>query len=129
MSIKSLNTVLRLNATSCLGFGITFVLLPVQVAQHLGAVTPLVLQIIGALLIFNGAHLILASLRRKPLCAEVLYFVLGDFLWVAATLVLLALQIGITTSAGAVSATAIALLVGFFGYAQFRAARQVCAKN
>ncbi|MDA0577454.1 MAG: hypothetical protein O3B24_05080 [Verrucomicrobia bacterium] len=124
--MKPLSTILRLNAASCILFGLLFASAPEWTSALIGNAAPLVLRIVGLGLILNGAHLLFASSRSKPLCPELLYFVLGDFAWVVATVVLLVLGVGVTTTAGIVAAILIAMLVGSLGFMQFRHARRLC---
>lgn len=118
--MTALKTILRLNAASCIGFGALFVAAPTAAAAFLGAppAPDMALWVLGALLIFNGLHLLHASLRANPPKALVLYFSAGDFLWVAGTVVLVAAGVWITTPAGIAAAAAVAAAVGGMGLAQ-----------
>lgn len=117
-----LRVVLRLNAVSCIGFGVTFMLIPDKIPEFLGTLSDASPWIfwIGVLLLVNGIHLVLASLRRvlKPL--EVLYFVVGDFLWVMGSFAVLGFTPWISSSPGQVATVAVALMVGILGYLQWR---------
>lgn len=115
-----LKTILRLNAGSCIGFGVLFVAAPAGVAAFLGAppAPDTVLRLLGALLILNGIHLLHTSLRAIPPKALVFYFSAADFLWVAGTAVLVAAGVWITTPAGIAAAAAVAAAVGGMGLAQ-----------
>lgn len=106
--MTSLAFVLRLNAASCLGFGVLFVALPGEVALTLGAAPPGVVFGLGLVLLVNGGHLALASLRSRPIEAEILWFSLSDMAWWLASLALIAAGVWITTPLG----VALALLVG-----------------
>jgi len=112
-----IQTVLRANAASCLIFGFLFVLMPVSIAGFLGDPPVPVIFILGILLVLNGSHLVWASLRRAP-ALEILYFSAGDFLWVAVTMILIALGIWITKPPGIIAALAVAAIVGLFGVLQ-----------
>jgi len=116
--MKPLNLLLRLNAASCLGFGALFVLQPEAVAAFLGAAPALLVSIIGAVLIFNGLHLVLASLRKRVITLEIWYFSFGDLAWVTLTIWFLALGLFITTPAGAAAALIVAAGVGALGLLQ-----------
>lgn len=106
--MTSLAVVLRLNAASCLGFGALFAILPGEVSLVLGAAPPGVVFGLGLVLLANGGHLALASLRSRPIEAEILWFSFGDMAWWIASLALIAAGVWVTTPLG----IALALLVG-----------------
>lgn len=121
-----LKTVLRLNAASCLGFGVLFLAAPGAVRAVLGSAPALVIAAIGAVLVLNGAHLMLASSRpARP--AELRYFAAGDVAWVAGTLGLAASGLWITEPGGIAATVAVAAMVGCFGLLQWRLAAEVAA--
>jgi len=115
----SLAYVLRLNAASCLSFGALFVAVPSAVASALGNVSPTVIAVLGAVLLVNAAHLLLASARTRPFQAEILWFSIGDMAWWLTTLILIAAGVWITTPVGVVLALLVALLVAALGLGQF----------
>ena len=110
--------VLRLNAASCLGFGALFMAIPSEVSSTLGHVSPAVLFGIGGALLVNGAHLLFASTRTRPLPAEILWFSMGDMAWWLATLTLIATGVWITTPLGIWLAFLVALCVAALGLGQ-----------
>jgi len=71
-------------------------------------------------------HLIYASNREKPICTEILYFVLGDFLWVIGMLALVLAGVGITSTKGIIVSLIIAIMVGTFGYMQILGYKSEC---
>lgn len=113
--MTSLQIALRLNAASCLGFGVVFVAVPGPTAAFLGTMPETLVLPIGAVLVLNGLHLAWASTRVRPIWPEILWFSLGDMLWWLASLGLLALGIWITSPAGTVAAWGTALLVAGLG--------------
>jgi len=117
----TLATVLRLNALSCLGFGVLFGLVPGPVAAALGTPPVWLVAALGAGLVGNGALLWL-SVRggRSPRRAEVLFFSLGDAAWVVGTLALIVAGIWIVTPGGRVAALVVGAMVGALGLAQWR---------
>lgn len=119
----TLASLLRLNAASCLGFGLAFVLFPGAVSTFLGTFPPVLIVWLGAILMANGVHLVWASLRQPP-ALEVRYFALGDFLWVALSLALVASGGWIATGPGAAATLAVAAGVGAMGALQWRMAGQ-----
>ena len=124
--MPDLKTVLRLNALSCVGFGALFIAVPGTVAAFLGAPPApswLVLAT-GVILIGNGVHLIWASRMEQLPRSLVLYFSSGDFGWVAGSALLLVLELWVTTPAGQVAATIVALLVGALGTLQLLSLRR-----
>ncbi len=124
----TLNHVLRANATSCILFGVVFLSMPSAVADFLSTkmqVSSVVLQILGLGLILNGLHLAWASKAISPSKAIILYFSLGDFVWVLATLALIGAGIWITTTTGIFVAMLVALLVGIMGYFQLKKLREL----
>ena len=118
--MEKLRLVLRANAASCIGFGALFVAAPAATASFLGDGPALLFQIIGAGLVLNGLHLIVASLRAELVRREVQYFSVGDFLWGAGTLALLAAGAVIQTPAGIAAALAVGAVVVLMGALQVR---------
>ncbi len=116
--MASLKHILRLNAVSCIGFGVLFVFKPAAVAEFLGTMPALLLLAIGGLLIGNGAHQILAAWRSRPIEAEVLWFSMGDLVWWLGSLGILAANLWITTPAGTISVFVVAAMVAGLGAAQ-----------
>ncbi len=121
--MTTLRTVLRLNAASCIGFGLLFLIMPSQLAQFLSSQAPapsLVLQLIGIVLLANGLHLVWTSNQPELKKALILYFSLGDFLWVAGTLILLMAGLWVTSVAGISAAIVVAITVGCLGVMQVK---------
>lgn len=119
----SLKTTLLMNACSCLIFGGIFAGFPRQVAVFLGGSTPapqLVMLLLGGVLVVNGIHLVWAAHRHQPGRLLIRYFSLGDFLWVAASAVLLLCGWWITTIEGQVASLLVALMVGGLGLIQWQ---------
>lgn len=117
----TLKTVMRANAASCIIFALIFLLNPAATAAFLGGEIPapdLVFLILGAVLMFNGLHLVWISSNPMPNKLWVLYFSFGDFLWVIATAVLLFSGIWITTGIGMIASILVAAVVGIFGVLQ-----------
>lgn len=127
--MKFLKTALLLNASSCIIFGAIFVAFGGSVSQFIGNPFGWVVPVLGAILLFNGLHLVFASRRAKPICPEILYFVAGDFLWVVGTLVLVGLGLVITSPQGTLVSLLIAVMVGAFGVMQVVGYKRVCAKS
>ena len=111
----SLVYVLRLNAASCLSFGALFMSIPGEIASVLGSASPTLLVGLGAILLANGVHLLLASIRKRPLPLEILWFSMGDMAWWLGTLTLIATDVWITTVTGVVLALLVALCVAALG--------------
>lgn len=118
IAMNSLKHVLRLNAASCIIFGGLGVLIPAGISAFLGDAPAWLIQIIGAVLIANGLHLILASMRATPQPWEVLYFSLGDLAWWLGSTFLIAAKIWVTTAIGAIAVFVIGLGVAAMGIAQ-----------
>jgi hypothetical protein len=118
----SLATVLRLNAASCLGFGLLFSLAPGATADFLGTPPVWLIVALGAGLVGNGILLWLCQRHgRAPRRHEVLFFSIGDGLWVVFSVVLVASGLWITTSGGRIAALVVASGVGAMGALQWRA--------
>lgn len=119
----TLQSTLRMNASTCIGFGLLFSLIPDSVAHFLSATSPapsLVLLILGLGLIFQGAHLFWASLQIQPSKALILYFSLGDFAWMLASVFLMLLGVWVNSPLGVLYASLVALMVGFLGVMQIK---------
>ena len=111
----------RLNALSCIGFGIVFIFVPIPVGAFLGAVASDIVRWIGIGLCVNGLHLSLVSLRHRIRRGEVIYFLLGDAAWVLGSLVVVSPFFGLIQNPPAIAATlAVALFVGMLGVLQAR---------
>lgn len=119
----SLQSVLRLNAASCIGFGLLFISLPLQTAAFLAneQIAPAwFIAVLGAGLTLNGAGLLLTARQRPPRTLLVRLFSLGDLLWVLATLVLIVTGWWINSAAGIGAALLVAATVGSMGWLQWQ---------
>ncbi|MFC3194114.1 hypothetical protein ACFODZ_07665 [Marinicella sediminis] len=121
--MNNIRTILQLNALNCLLFGALFVFLPAQVSQFLSSSHPmpeLVMAILGVVLNLFG--LLLLWLAKKPHINKgwVLMVAVADFSWVLFTVVLLLLQVWVTTVNGMTAAGLIAILVGWFGWLEWQ---------
>ena len=125
-----LRSTLRLNATTCVGFGALFALAPDSVGAFLDGFSPAILQWIGIGLIANGLHLGFASTRKSIGRGEMIYFILGDLLWVLGSFVLAGLVPGVIHSLPAISATlGIAMVVGCLAVLQTRWGWEVLTRS
>lgn len=116
--MTSLAYVLRLNSASCLGFGGLFVLIPDIVADTLGAAPPIAVFGLGILLLVNGVHLAIASLRKRPNRLEIIWFSISDMVWWLASLGLIAAGVWVTSATGITLALLVAIGVAALGLAQ-----------
>ena len=124
----TIKNILRANATSCFIFGLIFLLLPLQTSMFLAAndeAPELVIQLLGVILLLNTAHLIWTSLQVKLNKHLILYFALGDFIWVIISLFLLINALWITTILGMITTLIVAIIVGTFGLLQFMKAKNM----
>ena len=119
----TLKTALRMNASTCLGFGLLFISLPGTVARFLSLqpADNLLFIILGLGLITQGCHLIWASMQTAPSRALILYFSFGDFAWVLASIFLMVLGYWITTPLGMLYSSLVAAMVGALGLLQMQA--------
>jgi len=119
---------MRANATSCIGFGAIFSLFSEDVTKFLSVSSQapsLVFLLLGLILLFNGFHLIWASFKTMPSKFLVLYFSIGDYIWVLATLYLILAEMWITTPMGITAALLVAIVVGTFGWLQMVARKKM----
>lgn len=117
----TLSSVMKANAISCIVFGSTFLFFYEEVKRFLSVgvqVPNTVLILLGAVLFFNGLHLMWASLKSKPSQYLVLYFSIGDAIWVIISVFLLLTGIWITTPLGIVVTLIVSAMVGAFGWLQ-----------
>ncbi len=119
--MKNLKIALRLNAASCLVFGLLFVVMPAATGNFLGVSSAMAITIVGAALLVNGAHLLVASSRQQVHPMEVYYFSVGDLLWVNVTLMLVASESFLPTPISKVAALLVAAFVGSVGVLQLMA--------
>lgn len=126
----SLHNVMRANAMSCMVFGVLFALLPGQVAVFLGGTAPaprIYILALGVMLIIHGMHLVWASRQARPKKQLILYFSLGDFIWVIASVGLMLLGVWITSYTGVIATSLVAVMVGIFGILQLTGIKAVNA--
>ncbi len=116
--MNSLKIALRLNAMSCISFGLLGFLIPARISTFLGDPPVSLLQALGAVLIVNGLHLIIASSRTTLKEWEVVYFSLGDLVWWLGSNFLISANVWITTPVGAITMFVIALGVAVIGVMQ-----------
>lgn len=125
--MKRLRLVLMLNGSSCVIFGLLFILAPSSVAAFLAdkaaAPTALILAL-GVGLLVNGLALFATSRASEPNRRMVGFFSFGDALWVVGTLVLVATGTWIDRMPGIAAALSVAVVVGTFGWLQWRALAQ-----
>ena len=117
----TLSNIMKTNAFSCIGFGFTFLFLSEEVQNFLSAnnqAPSIVFTVLGVGLIFNGLHLIWASLKLMPSKHLVIYFSIGDFIWVLGTSYLLVVGMWITTPTGITATLLVSGMVGIFGLLQ-----------
>lgn len=115
-----LKAVLRANGASCAIFGTLFVIAGPLTAGFLGTPPVLLLQLLGLGLLINAAMLIATSLRTLPNRKMILFFSLGDAIWVLATGAILASGLWVTTTGGIIGATIVAMFVGACGLMQWK---------
>lgn len=116
--MTSLRILLRLNAASCLAFGMIFILMSGAVSGFLGDMPTGVVRIVGLGLIVNGLHLAVASRRTVIHPVEVVYFSLGDLVWWLGSLLLIANGSWITTSSGVIVTIFVACGISGLGIVQ-----------
>lgn len=114
-----LSRILIANAASCLLFGLLFALFPVAVANFVGDPPQLLVRILGIGLALNGLLLMLVARKDAPSLMEVMPFVAGDTIWVAATLALIASGLWIETPHGIFASLIVALWVAACGLGQY----------
>lgn len=116
--MTSLKSILRINAISCLVFGILFLAATNSVAIFLGEAPYWFLRLAGAVLILNGLHLLLASRQKIPRPIEIIWFSVGDLSWWLMSLALLATGTWVTEPIGQVAVWFIAVFVAALGVLQ-----------
>lgn len=123
----TLQNVLRMNASTCFGFGALFSTASDSVVNFLSLSSPapsFVLLILGLGLIFQSVHLLWASFQASPNKALILYFSMGDFAWSIASLILIFMGLWINSVSGILFACLVALMVSILGAMQMRAYKQ-----
>lgn len=120
---RFLKLIMGMNALSCLLFGTIFIFWASPTTLFISGATNFdwLIRIVGFLLILNGLHLISAVVRNKLHKLEVLYFSVGDGIWVLATVIFVTMGWLIVTWKGIICAILIAVMVGMFGLLQFKA--------
>ncbi len=123
--MKLLKSTLVLNATSCLVFGILMTVKSESINVFLENPISWVTPVVGIALIVNGGHLFLAGRRQQLIPFEIIYFIVGDFLWVLISFSLIASGAIIVSMRGIVVSSLIALMVGLFGVLQYFGYKQL----
>ena len=124
--------IMRTNALSCILFGLVFLIATEEVIVFLSTnnqMPILILQSLAIVLIINGLNLIYEARKVKPLKLWVLYFSMGDFIWVLASILLLMNEMWITTKNGIIITITISIMVGIFGLLQLSKIRESNAQN
>lgn len=119
----SLKNIIRANGISCISFGGLFIVNANTVAHFLANKNPVpeqILIVIGTILVFNGVHLIWTSMQLNINKWLILYFSLGDALWLVVSMGLAASSFWINTTQGITATSLVAIMVGIFGLAQWR---------
>ncbi len=117
MWTKRLRTILRLNAATSAVGGLIAAIGAGWVSDTLGIDHVAITRLVGIGLIVFAADVWYVSTRSQPkLVAETLLISVADAIWVAATIVILAL--GILTTAGTVTAIVLGIGVGDFALTQ-----------
>lgn len=121
-----LSIILRLNSLSCLIFGIIMTFYFNESLKYLGTKEyQSLIFILGLVLLFNSVHLVFSSFRKKLIKGEILYFSLGDFIWVVLTFLLVTFTHVVTTQAGINIAIAVAIMVLVFSILQYKLASEL----
>ena len=117
-----LNAALLANALSCVIFGMIFVFTGPATAMFLGDPPVWLVRVLGMGLFLNSVHLVFIARQAVPKKAVVMYFVMGDALWVIATVTLSLCGIFVTSTAGSWATMAVAISVAACGIIQLRSA-------
>jgi hypothetical protein len=128
----SLKNVMRSNSASCLIFGGLFALYPADVASFLSSSSPaprMLIFMVGLILVANGLHLLWASHYRLQNLKLILYFSIGDFVWVISSVAFIFSGLWITSTEGILASTVVAVLVGLFGAFQMGARNNILARQ
>ncbi|MBO1255895.1 hypothetical protein J3L16_09390 [Alteromonas sp. 5E99-2] len=118
----SLKNIMAANGISCIGFGGIFIFNASTIANFLtvdNSIPLMVLKVVGLILVLNGIHLLWSSTRQRIKKWLMVYFCLGDMLWVITSLALVIFGLWITTIQGIVATIIIAIMVGYFGVMQW----------
>lgn len=116
--MNSLKLVLRMNAISCIVFGLFGLMIPASISVFLGDPPVGFVQVVGVVLVANGLHLIWASRRKTMNKWEIFYFSFGDLAWWLGSIFLIAAQIWVTTTLGVIAMLVIAFAVAIMGVTQ-----------
>ena len=116
--MKPTQILLRINALSCLSFGIMFLLIPAKISNVLGQFPEVILRFLGIGLILHAAHLLYGSFKKILGPRELYYFSASDQAWMLATLLVLTTTDWITTGIGINLALIVAIFVSTIGLFQ-----------
>ena len=116
-SADRLRLVLRANATFSLVGGVVALVAGSWLSEQLGIDHVVITRLLGAGLIIFAGDVLFVSRRPEPkLLTESALISTGDFIWVAATVVVL--LTGILSTTGVIVATVVGLAVADFGASQ-----------
>ena len=122
-----LRRALRANAAFSILTGTLGLVAASQVVELLGTGSQAIVRLVAGGLLGFAAFVLWVSFRPEPqLRTEALLISIGDFGWVAISVVLIAL--GLFSTGGAVSAALVALIVLGFGTAQLRARNAIASR-
>ena len=124
----SLHMVMRANGVSCLGFGLLFAFFPAAVVRFLSADDPapvMLVLVIGLGLIGNGVLLFWSAKVLVPKKMDVLFFSIGDFIWVVFSLALVITGMWVDSVSGVIATLAVAFVVLLFGVLQISARQRL----
>jgi len=127
MSEKTLKTTLLSNAVFSTLSGLTFMVDSQFVANLVGIGAPILYQILGVGLLGFAGYVIWTASRKPINTYDALQISIGDFLWVLATFVVIALAFGSLNSGGIVAMLVVAGIVLAFALLQLKGLRQVYA--
>ncbi|MCP4789849.1 MAG: hypothetical protein GY881_06410 [Gammaproteobacteria bacterium] len=115
-----LTYILRLNALSCVFFGLLMAQWPDSFNTLLGNQYPEVIMPAGWITLAYGLWLFLASRRVQPSIKELVVFIACDYGWTILMIVLVSMGLIVVESAGIRVAMLTALFTAAMGALQFR---------
>ena len=115
-----LNLLLRINSTTCFMLGLALLLNTDAVNVLLGTKKTMLMHSMGTILEFNAMLLLVASLRKPIKPHEILFFVIGCYIWTLLTLILISAGVVIIDTAGIRVTFVIAIYTAAMGALQFR---------
>ena len=123
--MNKLTVALKANAAFSTFSGITLILFHNSLAQLFAVDNPMPFWIVGIGLLFFAGTVFLEARQTPKRIKKVQFIIVQDILWVVASMVIIAFQIFSLSTTGYTLIGIVALIVGYFAFAQWKGIQEV----